>query len=136
MPKEAKRNILLTESPASTSKGAYFVLFDPQRNKIIMATHSLSECRVYEDVFPGIEPSPIKKPLFDLQPALTIAQQEMNELKNKGIMIKDLSPGSTIPPEHFQNHPDIRQTVKELIERLRRKIRVVIPRLLKLFSKM
>ncbi|MCW8398549.1 hypothetical protein OQJ26_07055 [Legionella sp. PATHC038] len=120
LPKEAKRNILLTESPASTSKGAYFVLFDPQRNKIIMATHSLSECRVYEDVFPGIEPSPIKKPLFDLQPALTIAQQEMNELKNKGIMIKDLSPGSTIPPEHFQNHPDIRQTVKELIERLRR----------------
>lgn len=135
LPKEAKKNILLTESTSHFSKEAYFVLFDPQRNKIIVATHSLSECRVYEDVFPGIEPSPLKKPLFDLQPAFAIAQKEMNELKNKGIMIKDLSPGSTIHPEHFQNHPDIRQTVRELIERLRRENKSGEPKVVHAFFK-
>ncbi|KTC82221.1 hypothetical protein Lche_0485 [Legionella cherrii] len=133
LPKEAKKNILLTESTSYISKEAYFVLFDPQRNKIILATHSLSECRVYEDVFPSIEPSPLKKQLFDLQPAFTIAQKEMNELKNKGIMIKDLLPGSTIHPEHFQNHPDIRQTVKELIERLRRENKSGDPKVVQAF---
>lgn len=133
LPKEAKKNILLTESTSYISKEAYFVLFDPQRNKIILATHSLSECRVYEDVFTSIEPSPLKKQLFDLQPAFTIAQKEMNELKNKGIMIKDLLPGSTIHPEHFQNHPDIRQTVKELIERLRRENKSGDPKVVQAF---
>ncbi|WP_454782690.1 hypothetical protein [Legionella sp. WA2022007384] len=35
-------------------------------------------------------------------------------------MLKDLAPGSTIHPDHYQKHPDINQTVVELIERLQR----------------